>query len=677
MGEAARIHDEQTTTGRGPAMTAVPGGADGDRTPGERPEPRVLEVRRNAALAGVVGVVAAAVAIAYLGRATATGAPLDWALTAVTALIAGTWLWNLVDARTPLLVADVHGVRVRLGRTWEGLPWRGLDRIEHHPRRGLGRDGRLVLVPEATTPLLEGLDRTGRRHAALARRLHGAPFAVPLSLSTRLSGVRPDEVAEVLRALAGDDARVVEPEPAPTSGAPEDAADEGPAAPEDARPRATATTTRPRVDVAEEAGAERLDARDTPDAGDLADPEDEQARRRPGDPRPALATLIGSLAARVGRRDAGTSDDDRDDRDDRDDHVRAEADEPTDHEDHDDHERTEELVGWSPADAAAAAPDPEPVSDTPEPARERRAVSRAEVQRRVERVAPTAEVLPEARELRRPGSVDLVADDEVWGARVRPIARPGDTVDPIVLDDFSTEPATDPVVGPELAAARTRLNLSVDQLAERTRIRPHVIESIEVDDFAPCGGDFYARGHLRTLARVLGVDAGPLLATYDERYADAPIDPRRVFAAELATGAHGSIRGTRGGPSWTMLLAAVMLVVLVWSVARLVMDDPVELQPVPQLNGSSGPADAAPVAPPVPMTVTAVDGGATVTITDAAGEILFSGDLAVGESTQVDASPPVQVESSDGGATAVSIDGDDRGRLGEAGQPASSRFVPN
>ncbi len=92
------------------------------------------------------------------------------------------------------------------------------------------------------------------------------------------------------------------------------------------------------------------------------------------------------------------------------------------------------------------------------------------------------------------------------------------------------------MVGPQLAAARERLRLSVDQLADRTRIRPHVIEAIEIDDFAPCGGDFYARGHLRTLARVLGVDVAPLLATYDDKYADAPIDPRRVFEAELATG---------------------------------------------------------------------------------------------------------------------------------------------
>ena len=69
-----------------------------------------------------------------------------------------------------------------------------------------------------------------------------------------------------------------------------------------------------------------------------------------------------------------------------------------------------------------------------------------------------------------------------------------------------------------------------------------MIEAIEVDDFSACGGDFYARGHLRTLARVLGLDVAPLLEIYDERYADAPIDPRRVFEAELAGAGVASAR---------------------------------------------------------------------------------------------------------------------------------------
>ena len=246
---------------------------------------------------------------------------------------------------------------------------------------------------------------------------------------------------------------------------------------------------------------------------------------------------------------------------------------------------------------------------------------------------------------------------------------------PLVIEEVGIEPADDPVVGPELRAARTRLGLTVDQLADRTRIRPHVIESIEVDDFVPCGGDFYARGHLRTLCRVVGIDVTPLLTAYDDRYAHAPIDPRRVFAAELAT-AHGSIRGTRGGPNWSILVAAVMALVLAWSIARLVMDAPPELRGAqPVLNGSGGPyGGSATAADPVPVQVAAVAGGASIVVRDATGAIVFDGNLAIGETKTVKAAPPVRVQTSDGAVT-VTVDGVERGPVGEPGRAVQGTYA--
>jgi hypothetical protein len=329
----------------------------------------------------------------------------------------------------------------------------------------------------------------------------------------------------------------------------------------------------------------------------------------------------------------------------------------------------------SPDEAAAVEPEPTIVA-SPTPAALRESVARrSEVHREV--TSEPESDAPEGRELRSPGRVSLVEEKETWGDRVRAIARPGEAVEPLVLDDFEVEPAEDPVIGPELAAARTRLGLTVDQLADRTRIRPHVIEAVEVDDFEPCGGDFYARGHLRTLARVLGIDVTPLLAAYDERYAHAPINPRRVFEAELATGANGSIRGTRGGPNWSVLVAVVMALVLCWSIARLVMDTPPELRgATPVLNGSGGPegAGSAPVADPVAVAISAPSGGARVVVRDASGEIVFKGDLAVGQSRELKASPPVRVQSTDGAVT-VSLAGGEPRPVGEAGVAGQGTFV--
>ena len=286
-------------------------------------------------------------------------------------------------------------------------------------------------------------------------------------------------------------------------------------------------------------------------------------------------------------------------------------------------------------------------------------------------VAARAEVRHEARAEVRAEEDAFEEDTQVWGQ----LHEPETEVAPLLIDAYVAHPAAEPVIGPQFAAARRRLGLTVDALAERTRIRPHVIEAIEVDDFSACGGDFYARGHLRTLARVLGLDVAPLLEIYDDRYADAPIDPRRVFEAELA-GA-GSIRATRGGPNWSVLVAAVMALILCWSVARLVTGGPDHVADRAVLSGSGGPNHASPppaAAKPVPVVVTAAGGGARVVVRSGTGAVVFSGELALGQQHRLQVSPPVRIQSTDG-AVRVRVAGQDRGHMGPAGSPASASYV--
>jgi hypothetical protein len=527
--------------------------------------PGAVEVRRHVGVAAGVGLTASAVAIAYFGRATQSGSALDWAFVVAMGLLGAYWLVGLVDARTPLLVADAQGIRIRLGRTWRGLPWTAVHHIEHTPRRGPLHDGRLVVVPHNLELIEAELTGAGKRHVSFSRMLHGAPFAVPLGLSTRVVGAG-DDLTEALGRVARDPSQVVVRE-------------------------ATAEPSEVPDDV-------------------LSD-----------DEAPA-----GSPAVEAAPVEA------------------------------------------APAEQGIVA------SPTPAALRESTSARRSEVTRDI---TVENDDEPEGREHHRPGRVSLVEETQSWGDRVRAIARPGEPVEALVLDEFEVEPAEDPVIGPELAAARTRLGLTVDQLAERTRIRPHVIEAVEVDDFEPCGGDFYARGHLRTLARVLGIDVAPLLASYAERYAHAPINPRRVFEAELATGANGSIRSTRGGPNWSVLVAVVMALVLCWSIARLVMDTPPELRgATPVLNGSGGPQGAgnAPPADPVSVVLNAANGGARVVVRDGAGAEVFTGNLAAGETREVKASPPVRVQSTDGAVTA-SLAGGKARAVGEPGVAGQGTFV--
>ena len=174
--------------------------------------PDAVEVRRSAAVAAGVGLTASAVAIAYLGRATQTGSVLDWAFVVAMGLLGAYWLVSLVDARTPLLVADAQGIRIRLGRTWRGLPWTAVHHVEHTPRQGLLRDGRLVVVPHNLELIEAELTGAGKRHTSISRLLHGAPFAVPLGLSTRVIGADGD-LTEALGRVARDASQIVVLEP--------------------------------------------------------------------------------------------------------------------------------------------------------------------------------------------------------------------------------------------------------------------------------------------------------------------------------------------------------------------------------------------------------------------------------------------------------------------------------
>ena len=63
-----------------------------------------------------------------------------------------------------------------------------------------------------------------------------------------------------------------------------------------------------------------------------------------------------------------------------------------------------------------------------------------------------------------------------------------------------------------------------------------------------------------------------------------------------------------------------------------------------------------------------------IVVRDASGEQIFKGNLAVGESRELKASPPVRVDSTDGAVT-VALDGGEARTVGEAGVASQGTFV--
>ena len=113
-------------------------------------------------------------------------------------------------------------------------------------------------------------------------------------------------------------------------------------------------------------------------------------------------------------------------------------------------------------------------------------------------------------------------------------------------------------IGATLAAARRRAGLTVSEVSRHTRVTEPIIRGIEHDDYAACGGDFYARGHIRAIARAVGEDPSPLIDEYDSTWRSAA----EITAAEVFSSAMPLRKRERRRVRWTAFLAALVLVVL-------------------------------------------------------------------------------------------------------------------
>ena len=113
-------------------------------------------------------------------------------------------------------------------------------------------------------------------------------------------------------------------------------------------------------------------------------------------------------------------------------------------------------------------------------------------------------------------------------------------------------------IGATLAAARRRAGFTVSEVSQRTRVTEPIIQGIEQDDYAECGGDFYARGHIRAIARAVGEDPVPLIDEFDSTWRSA----KEVTAAEAFQPAMPLRKRERRRVRWTAVLAALVLAVL-------------------------------------------------------------------------------------------------------------------
>jgi cytoskeletal protein RodZ len=121
-------------------------------------------------------------------------------------------------------------------------------------------------------------------------------------------------------------------------------------------------------------------------------------------------------------------------------------------------------------------------------------------------------------------------------------------------------------IGDTLADARRQAGLTITQVSQRTCIRETIIRGIERGDFSACGGDFYARGHIRSIARAVGTDDEELIREYDAQHGA----PQAIRAADVFEPATPIKIRERRRPNWTLAMILVLAVVAGYGIYHVV-----------------------------------------------------------------------------------------------------------
>lgn len=106
-----------------------------------------------------------------------------------------------------------------------------------------------------------------------------------------------------------------------------------------------------------------------------------------------------------------------------------------------------------------------------------------------------------------------------------------------VNQEAKDQPFEATTYGGLLRIARENKELSIDQVSSQLRISPDQIEGLESDNYKVFPTPVYARAHLRSYARLLGIDEAKIISLFNAALAPDDKDPRtfiRRTTQELA-----------------------------------------------------------------------------------------------------------------------------------------------
>jgi cytoskeletal protein RodZ len=241
-----------------------------------------------------------------------------------------------------------------------------------------------------------------------------------------------------------------------------------------------------------------------------------------------------------------------------------------------------------------------------------------------------------------------------------------------------------------ISKARKDAGLSIDDLSAATNIRGPLLREMEANNFSQCGGDTYARGHIRNIATKLNIDPQIFLTAYEDEQMHIDRSMQELLVENSVMREPSQTRKV----SWKALATISVASLFVAGLAQIIIsndstpDIPAIVQesptpsPSPEITDEAtpteevSPTDEATISTGqgVEVIITASRAKSWLFVSDATGRTLFSGQIAVGVTKTFSSDQQLNLKVGNAGGVDLSVNGEKIDSLGVDGQVVSVSY---
>jgi cytoskeletal protein RodZ len=245
-------------------------------------------------------------------------------------------------------------------------------------------------------------------------------------------------------------------------------------------------------------------------------------------------------------------------------------------------------------------------------------------------------------------------------------------------------------LGSMISKARKDAGLSIDDLSAATNIRGTLLREMEANNFSQCGGETYARGHLRNIAIKLEVDPQIFLTAFEDEQMQVDRSMQDLLVENNVMREPKEARKV----SWKVLVTISVASLFVAGLAQIIVsndsapDIPVAVEESVTPNASpeatpeaTATEEVTPTDEPtvstgqgVEVVINAVRAKSWLFVSDSSGRVLFSGQISQGVSKTFSSDTQLNLKIGNAGGVDLSVNGKKIDSLGVNGQVISVSY---